>query len=572
MPRVRILPKDLVNKIAAGEVIERPASVVKELVENALDAGAGEIRIEIGEGGRRLIRVSDDGSGIDPEDLPRTFEPHATSKLECEEDLFRVATLGFRGEALASIGSVARVRILSRVPESIEAAELVMEHGRKGVVSPAAGPVGTTVEVRDIFQNVPVRRKFLRSVHVEFDHVMDMVRRFSIAHPSVRFELRHDDEQKVNLPAGDVPSRIERFFGEEVRESLREVRHDGDPVRFSAWLTPARFARTNAKSIHIFLNGRFIRDRVLSHAIQEAYRELLPHGRYPVVFLFLESEPGEVDVNVHPTKIEVRFRRVWKVHDLLVDHLRRALMKSELDTELGVEELRLHSDASPVVPRPRYQEMVDFFSGETATRTETIDPPLLTTGRRFFQVHDRYIVEEADDGIRLIDQHALHERVLLDRFRKEYSSGDIARQRLLLPAVVPVTDLDSSLLEKHRALIESVGIEFGDFGPGSVAVRAVPALLGGEDPATLLNDLLEKLRDHGESEREVGEALPLLEEALEFLACRGAIRFGRRMGPEELEALLTESAGMDFSATCAHGRPTAIRLSFEELERLFRRK
>jgi len=217
MPRVQILPEDLVNKIAAGEVIERPASVVKELVENSLDAGASDVRIDIGEGGRKLIRVTDNGSGIEPEDLPRAFAPHATSKLGSEEDLFRVATFGFRGEALASIGSVARVRILSRLSDSIEAAELVMDHGRKGEVCPAAGPEGTSIEVRDLFQNVPVRRKFLRSVHVEFDHIMDIVRRFSVAYPSVRFELHHDGEPKLNLPAGDIPSRIEKFFGAELR-------------------------------------------------------------------------------------------------------------------------------------------------------------------------------------------------------------------------------------------------------------------------------------------------------------------------------------------------------------------
>jgi len=579
MPRVQILPEDLVNKIAAGEVIERPASVVKELVENSLDAGASDVRIDIGEGGRKLIRVTDNGSGIESEDLPRAFAPHATSKLGSEEDLFRIATFGFRGEALASIGSVARVRILSRLSDSIEAAELVMEHGRKGDVRPAAGPEGTSIEVRDLFQNVPVRRKFLRSVHVEFDHIMDIVRRFSVAYPSVRFELHHDGEPKLNLPAGDIPSRIEKFFGAELRESLLEVQHKGESISFSAWLAPSRFARTNSKCIHLYLNGRFIRDRVLSHAIHESYRELLPHGRYPVLFLFLEVDPSEVDVNVHPTKVEVRFRRVWKVHDLLVDHLRRALMKSGLDPELGAQELAERVDIPTLGARTSYQEMVSFFSGEgtspgsmVSSEPTSVEMPLLTTGRRFFQVHDRYIIEEAENGIRLIDQHALHERVLLDRFRKQFTEGEVSQQRLLLPSVVPVNDLDRSFLEKNRTLIESIGLEFGDFGPGEVAVRAVPALLSDADPSTLLKDLIEKLRDHGESESKVGETMPLLEEALEFLACRGAIKFGRRMGHEELERLLVESAQMDFSATCAHGRPTAIRLTLDELERLFRRK
>lgn len=560
MPRIRILTPDVVNQIAAGEVIERPASVVKELVENALDAGSGHVTIDIEEGGRKLVRVADDGGGMERDDLPLAFHPHATSKLASADDLFRVSSFGFRGEALASIGAVSRTRIVSRVRGALEGHELVLENGKMSEVRPAASPEGTTVEVRNLFQNVPVRRKFLRAIDVELDHILETVQRFAIAHPKVRFDLRHDGAPRLTLPPEDRRTRIGRFLGKDVEEALLEVKAD----LFDALIAPPKFARTTIKSQYVYLNGRFIRDRVLSHAIQEAYRETVPHGRFAVAFLFLDLPPGEVDVNVHPTKIEVRFRQVWKVHDLLVSHLRKALLESDLAVEVRPE--------PPAAPAP-YREMVEFFTRDAGPVSPLPSaPPLLTTGRRYFQVHDRYIIEEADDGIRVLDQHALHERFLLERFRKEYASADVARQRLLLPAALEVGEADRGLLESHREVLESLGLEFDDFGPRTVAVRAVPALLRDEDPATLMRDLLEKLREHGESERKLGEPMPLLDEALEFLACRGAIKFGRKLAPEELERLIADAADLDYSATCAHGRPTAIKLTLDELERLFKRK
>jgi len=566
VPRIRVLGSDVVNQIAAGEVIERPASVVKELVENALDAGATQVRVDIEEGGRKLVRVSDDGCGIEPEDLPLAFAPHATSKLGSAEDLFRVASFGFRGEALASIGAVSRTRILSRLRGAVEGAEIVLENGQLGETRPSASPEGTSVEVRNLFQNVPVRRKFLRSVEVEFDHIFEMVQRFAIGHPEVRFDLLHDGEQRLALPPSDVRDRIRKFFGDDLGAALLEVRAEAEPFSFQAYLAPPSFARTSIRSQFVFLNGRFIRDRVLSHAIQEAYRETVPHGRYAVIFLFLEVPPGEVDVNVHPTKLEVRFRQVWKVHDLLAAHVRRRLLEGDLAPSVRVERYAERAaESSPV------HEIVEFFSGPAPVETATA-PALLTTGRRYFQVHDRYIVEEAEDGIRLIDQHALHERYLLDRYRREYDSADVARQRLLLPASVEVSETDRALLEDHRSVLESLGIEFDDFGPRTVAVRAVPAIVGDEDPAELLRDVIERLREHGESERREGRPIPLLDEALEFLACRAAVKFGRRLSLEEVERLLSDAAGLDYSATCAHGRPTAVMLTLEDLERLFRRK
>src|SRR5262245_33672180 len=355
MAQIQVLAPDVVNKIAAGEVIERPASAVKELVENALDAGATEVRIDIEEGGRKLLRITDNGHGIVAEELPLAFAPHATSKLATADDLFRVSTYGFRGEALASIGSVSRVRLLSRPPKG-EGFELVVENGVAGPVKPAAAAPGTIVEVRNLFQNVPVRRKFLRSVEIETEHVVEAVSRFAVALPGVRFDLFVDGDRRYSLAPADRRGRIAVFYGEEVARSLKEV----ETPDFHAYVAPAQYSRINAKGLHFFLNGRYIRDRVLLRALNEAYRELIPHGRYPVAFVFLTLPSDEVDVNVHPTKIEVRFRSVWKLHDRIVAAVRAKLLEGTLDHRLSPE--RLSPAAPPMIPPAR--EVVDFFTRE----------------------------------------------------------------------------------------------------------------------------------------------------------------------------------------------------------------
>jgi DNA mismatch repair protein MutL len=545
-----------VNKIAAGEVIERPASAVKELIENALDAGASEVRVDVEEGGRKLLRVTDNGRGIASDELALAFAPHATSKLATADDLFRVSTYGFRGEALASIGSVSRVRLLSR-PPGAEGAELVVENGTASPVKPAAAAPGTVVEVRNLFQNVPVRRKFLRSVEIETEHVVDMVSRFAISLPGVRFDLYVDGERRYALPPADRPSRIGLFYGEDVARALKEV----ETAEFHAYVAPAQHSRINAKGLHFFLNGRYIRDRVLLRAMNEAYRELVPHGRYPVAFVFLTLPSDEVDVNVHPTKIEVRFRSVWKLHDRLVAAVRAKLLEGTLDHRISPERLSPAGFAANAPAR----EVVDFFTREPDLRLPELPArPLVTTGRRVFQLHNRYLVEEVEDGLRILDQHALHERVMLEEFRKQFSSASIAKQRLLLPAVITLTREQRARLDDHRELLDSFGLECEDFGRDAVAVRAVPALVAEHDPVTLLTDFLDLARD---AEPEV----PLMERALEFLACRAAVKFGRKLAEEEIARLLQDAAQMDFSATCAHGRPTGIKLTLEDLERFFHR-
>jgi DNA mismatch repair protein MutL len=560
MAQIQVLAPDVVNKIAAGEVIERPASAVKELVENALDAGASEIRVDIEEGGRKLLRVTDNGHGIPPEELPLAFAPHATSKLSTADDLFRVSTYGFRGEALASIGSVSRVRLLSRTAKG-EGAELVVENGVSSGVKPAAAAPGTIVEVRNLFQNVPVRRKFLRSIEIETEHVVEAVSRFAVSLPGVRFDLFVDGERRYALAPADRRTRIAVFYGDEVSRALKEIETDD----FHAYVAPAQHSRINAKGLHFFLNGRYIRDRVLLRAMNEAYRELVPHGRYPVAFVFLTLPSDEVDVNVHPTKIEVRFRSVWKLHDRLVSAVRAKLLEGTLDHRLSPERLAERPAQDAAVPGLAAREVVDFFSREPDLRLPEIPArPLVTTGRRVFQLHNRYLVEEVEDGLRILDQHALHERVMLEEFRKQFSTASIAKQRLLLPAVVTLTKEQRTRLDDYRELLDSFGLECEDFGRDAVAVRALPALVAEHDPVTLLTDFLELAR---ESAPEV----PMMERALEFMACRAAVKFGRKLAEEEIARLLQDAAQMDFSATCAHGRPTGIKLTLEDLERFFHR-
>jgi len=561
MAQIQVLAPDVVNKIAAGEVIERPASAVKELIENALDAGASEIRVDIEEGGRKLLRVTDNGHGIGRDELLLAFAPHATSKLATADDLFRVSTFGFRGEALASIGSVSRVKVVSR-PAGAEGAELVVENGVASPVKPAAAAPGTVLEVRNLFQNVPVRRKFLRSIEVETEHVVETVSRFAIALPGVRFDLFVDGERRYSLAPADRRARIAVFFDEEVARSLKEV----ETADFHAYVAPAQHSKINAKGMSFFLNGRYIRDRVLLRAMNEAYRELVPHGRYPVAFVFLTLPADEVDVNVHPTKIEVRFRSVWKLHDRLVNSIRAKLLEGSMDHSLSSGAIMDRmAAASPDSPGRLASEVVGFFSREPDLRLGDLPArPLVTTGRRVFQLHNRYLVEEVDDGLRIIDQHALHERVMLESFRKQFATASIVKQRLLLPAVVPLTREQRARLDDQRELLDSFGLECEDFGRDAVAVRAVPALVADHDPVTLLSDFLEMAK---EAEPE----LPLMERALEFMACRAAVKFGRKLAEEEIARLLQDAEQMDFSATCAHGRPTGIKLSLEDLERFFHR-
>ena len=547
MGEIRVLPPLLVDQIAAGEVIERPAAVVKELVENALDAGATAVRVDLGDGGRDLIRVTDDGKGILPEDLPLAFESHATSKLSEAADLFRVKTLGFRGEALASVGAVAQVHVATRVRGAVEGAEIRVDGGARGEVRAAGTPEGTRVEVRNLFFNVPARKKFLRSPQVEYAHAHDVLTRFALSHSGVRLEFHHNGQGIFTLTPADGPvPRIAQFFGQDLADALVSATVEAHGLKARAWLAPPRFSKVSARSQFFFLNGRFIRDRVIGKAIHEAYRELIPHGRYAAAFLFLDVPPADVDVNVHPTKIEVRFRQIWRVHDVLADRFREALRASDLvppvpldresayaspgagamdprrvdaeraiadffsqplpatagagtGTEIGSTSLTAsRGDGDPGIPDSPYPRVSDSPSHipssatlAPAARPAAAGAAVFPEQLRVFQIHDRYLVEEVPGGIVLIDQHALHERYLYETIRGRWQSRQALKQNLLVPMVADLSPADRARLEDVRPHLEALGFEIEDFGGTSAVIRAVPDFLKDEDPVQLLRDLLD---------------------------------------------------------------------------------
>ncbi len=627
---IRVLPPPLVDRIAAGEVIERPQSVVKELVENALDAGATHVRIEVEEGGRRRIRVIDDGRGMDRDDLALAWLSHSTSKLADEEDLFRIRTLGFRGEALASIGSVAQARMVSRPAGTDEAAEVENHGGRIGPVRAAAGPLGTMIEVDQLFFNVPVRKKFLRSPAIELARIVDTVTAYALARLDVRFELHHEGAPvHVVPPTASFADRVRVFHGDALAADLIHARGEQAGATLEAWLAPPSRTSTHGGMQHFFLNGRHVRDKVLYRAVGEAYRDLLPPPkRYPIAFLFLTLAPEDVDVNVHPTKLEVRFRNPWRIQDLVERTLRPALERSPRFEIQPRGSIGHFVDGSPDARhRVMEREMLDFFSrpipaeapsgagpapdplgvvaswpGPVGTAVATAPaaanaradtdpfaaaaPPVhqafgsvpapellalpgcLGPGHRFAQLHDSYIIEEEPGGIVLIDQHALHERILSYEIRAQLERREVMSQQLLIPAVLELPPRLRLRLEGALETFRTIGFRLEPFGRGAWAVHAIPCFLGDRDPARYLTEVLEEMTDR--SEREVlGDRLT---EMVDMMACKAAIKAGQRLPAEEIRNLLALRHRYAHTLTCPHGRPTTLRLSLAELERHFHRK
>lgn len=562
MGSIRVLPPAVAAKIAAGEVVERPASVVKELVENALDAGAGRIEIEVEDGGRGRIRVADDGSGIEPDDAENLFKPHATSKVSTPEDLAAIRSLGFRGEALHSIGAVSEVRLDTRARGRTEGIQVRCRAGATEPPRPAACPEGTTVEVRRLFFNVPARRKFLRSAPVEFDHIRETLVRFALGRPDVGFRLSRDGRPEVALPPGeDLVRRQCALVPSPGVGPWYSIEAEFPGGRLSGLLAPPACSRTNASGVYTFVNDRFVRDRILLKAVQEGYHEFLVPGRRPVVILFLQVPAGQVDVNVHPAKSEIRFSRPGAVFDFVAGSIRDRL-------------LRMHRAVSVVPRRTETREdsagerLSRFFQASPApppaeaTRVDSVLPGLVT-GRKVFQLHRKYLIEETEDGILIVDQHALHERVMLEELRKSYASAELPRQRLLAPPSVEVSGEQMEALERHRRLLQEIGFGFEPFGRRTVRLTSVPSILRRTDPAGIFRDLLETLSERRGSG---------VEEVLEQLACHSAIRFGDRLSDEEIEELLRRRDLLENPHVCAHGRPVAIRLSLDDLERYFKRK
>ena len=686
------------NKIAAGEVIERPASVVKELLENSVDALATRIEVDIVAGGMELVRIVDDGEGIHPEDLTLAVASHATSKLREADDLFRVQTLGFRGEALASIAEVSRFKLRSRRHDQPTGVELEVDSGVHGPVRPCGCPVGTTIEVRDLFSSTPVRRKFLKQPSTEFGHVSEQFTKIALAHPRLHLVLRHNDRVVYELPAAEkLLDRISLFFGADLAGHLIWVESEFENVRVWGYVGHPSQSKATRKGQYLFLNGRWITDRSLGHALAEAYRGLLMVGRNPVTFLFLEMPADMVDVNVHPTKAEVRFRESQKLYRQLLSTIRTKFLGMNLNSELTVRpaqsayqsgQLTLGQSTSgqavsgpavsgfggtgltgfgqfgqgrtlapvlqpPVAPRvdparvdperqrelqhdlvswvkeqsrdwgtpgfePTYPDLPEepadnfdrapaadeppadwpatpgaepgsehagFESGSTFNRIDEshaagslpaapnpsdglpATPACSFADVRAMQIHDSYLVVETEEGLQVVDQHALHERILYEQLRNRVLTGSVESQRLLVPQPVELSTAEAAILSEHTELLARFGLCLEEFGANTVLVTAYPVMLRRIDLTQMVRDAADKLAESGRdpSRRD------LLDSLLHMMSCKGAVKAGQRLAPEEIESLLAQRHLIDDAHHCPHGRPTALVLSRNELDRQFGR-
>jgi DNA mismatch repair protein MutL len=588
---IRLLSESLANQIAAGEVVERPASVVKELVENALDAGARRVDIDLEEGGIRLIRVRDDGSGIAPEEMPLAVSRHATSKIASLDDLEQVMTLGFRGEALPSIASVSRFSLSSRTASAGHGSRLDIEGGKVGEPLPYPHPTGTTIEVRDLFFNVPARRKFLRAERTELGHVEEWLRSLALARPSVELRISHNGKSgKHYRPVsaeGDRLKRVSEALGEDFVGQCLAIDHAAAGLRLHGWVGLPTASRSSADQQYFYVNGRAVRDRLVAHAVRQAYSDVLFHGRHPAFVLFLEIDPRRVDVNVHPAKHEVRFRDGRLVHDFVFRTLHDALATTRAGAVAPAGEAGVAEDAANyrAWPSPFQASMglpvreqlaglsalygVSPPQGEAFVPSlpavdETLAPPL---GFALAQLHGVFILAENEQGLVLVDMHAAHERITYERLKSAQNGEGIRSQPLLVPQALAVSEREAELAEQQAEALGLLGFELRRSGPQSLSVRAVPALLADLDPKALVLDVLADLREHGSSQ--------LIEQArnelLSTLACHTSVRANRRLNLPEMNALLRDMESTERSGQCNHGRPTWVQLSKAELDRLFLR-
>jgi DNA mismatch repair protein MutL len=597
---IQILNDELINQIAAGEVIERPASVVKELVENSLDAGATRIDVELERGGCGLIRVRDDGIGIKPQEIGLALARHATSKITSLDDLERVATLGFRGEALPSIASVARLWLTSRSNEAEHAWSVEARDGALESPSPASHPPGTSVEVRDLFFNVPARRKFLRAESTEYQHVLRMLERLALSRFEVGFSLAHNGKNVWSLPPARTEAerraRVAALCGEEFAAHVIELRHESEQLRLTGWIALPTFSRSQSDLQFAFLNGRFVRDKLIASAARLAYQDVLFGGRFCAYVLYLDLDPTLVDVNAHPQKLEVRFRESRSVHDFMFRTLERALAETRPSAaspgSASLDGLRLGERARGfaasqqrfALPERPPAGAVDGYwqllsggaaqggaapSHAFAVRDDERGdagedaPPL---GFAVAQLHGVYILSQTADGLVLVDMHAAHERVMYERM-KRLLSGETAQQHLLVPDILKVTPAQAEAADAHAAEFAALGFTLTRLAPDQLALRGVPSLLAGDDPADVVRDVLSDLAETGHSRR-VEESI---NKRLGTMACHAAVRAQRALSIAEMNALLREMEHTDRADQCNHGRPTWVRLSLGDLDRLFMR-
>lgn len=681
MPVIRQLPPSVVNKIAAGEVIERPASVVKELLENAVDAGATRIDVSLAAGGMDLIRISDNGCGMTPEQLPLAVASHATSKILDADDLFRVSSFGFRGEALASIAEVSQFTLRSRTSDEAAAAELVVDGGVSQPIVPCAAPVGTTIEVRNLFFNTPVRRKFMRAVQTEVGHATEAFTRIALAHPNVHFTLKHLERTLYDLPPVDSwRQRIGAFFGPELEQGLIPLDAKDEQVHLSGFVANPQHSRGNNRMQYLFLNGRHIRDRALQHALGEAYRGLLLTGRFPIAFLRMEMPADLIDVNVHPTKLEVRFQDSGRVYSLLLGSLRKKFLTTDLTaivqssagnaasaelvdperadqhrrelvewakgtlptaatggqadvSEESQASLELRFDRAPdemlqinrldrsyaavggAMPYSAADVATDSAGWQTVPASAPTaygaglggvasprnpaeaflynqpaapSAPHLPQGAGFggapsnlvppaaapvqrpglgFQIHNRYLITENEVGMVVIDQHALHERILYERLRERTQNGTLESQRLLVPEPVTLPPTEAAAALAARDVLSKLGIEIEAFGGDTVLISSYPAMLANIGPAELLRQVIEPLIAAGKAPN----LRDLFDELLHMIACKAAVKAGDHLSTEEITSLLEQRHLCQDAHHCPHGRPTSLVFSREELDKRFKR-
>jgi DNA mismatch repair protein MutL len=594
---IRQLPETLIDQIAAGEVVERPASVVKELVENALDAGATRLDIDLEEGGIRLIRVRDDGRGIAADELPLAVSRHATSKIASLDDLEQVATLGFRGEALPSIASVSHFSLTSRSADSEHGAQLRIDGGKPGAVAPHPHPRGSTVEVRDLFYNVPARRRFMKAERTELGHIEDWLRALALSRPRIELRVTHNGKQSRHYrPLRNDDSGIDRVadaLGEDFATACIALDHAAAGIRLHGWIGLPTTARSNADQQYFFVNGRSVRDRTVAHAVRQAYADVLYHGRHPAFVLFLELDPRRVDVNVHPAKHEVRFRDGRLVHDFVFRTLHEALAGAraglvasppqDANAFGGTTQASNSATWSPMRQSGLSLAVNDAsaayaggFGSEAITSLQSSMQPMPALdaegeapplGYALAQLHGIFILAENQHGLVLVDMHAAHERITYERLKTAQEGVGIRAQPLLVPLSLALSEREADSAEQHAQALGELGFELDRSGPQSVRLRSVPALLDGADPRQLLLDVLADLHEHGDS-RKVEERR---NELLSTMACHGSVRANRRLGIAEMNALLRDMEATERSGQCNHGRPTWVQLGRAELDRLFLR-
>ncbi len=603
--RIHALPTQLVNQIAAGEVVERPASVVKELVENCFDAQASQIIVDIEQGGTRLIRVRDNGCGIVKEDLPLALSRHATSKIASLKDLEQINSMGFRGEALPSISSVSRLTLISRTEEA-ECAWKVCADGSEESFDPQPDPhpQGTTVEVRDLFYNTPARRKFLKTEKTEFSHIENLIKKLALSHFEIEFRLSHNQREVINLKPAlsqqQQEARIASVLGSSFIDNSIGIDFEASGLRLNGWVGKPTFSRSQPDMQYFYVNGRLIRDKLVGHAVRQAYQDVLYHGRHPVFVLYLTLNPQLVDVNAHPAKLEVRFREGRLVHDFLFSALHRSLAEQKPTSIPPATSTHINESLEEPVAAPRQagsnhqyqqpksdpqQSRLPLSVAEEITRYAELypktepdiavqhEPQALSTGQApplgyaVAHLHQIYILAETENGMVLVDAHAAHERITYEKLKKQYHQGSIPAQPLLLPLKLSVSTAEAELVEQQADFFSSIGFDVSRSGPETIVLRSTPSLLGKLDMETLLRDILADILEHGLSQRVQEKS----DEVLASIACHGSVRAHRKLTLEEMNALLREMEKTERIGQCNHGRPTWVELTHKDLDHFFMR-